>query len=437
MVGRTSELPVVSGAGVVHDLGNLIQIAFSAINIVSRTPDMPAIHSGPVLARAKASLEQAGAIVRQSLSDIRDRVDETNVTECVADVAALVETLDEAAFALKLDIESGMPKIECDPIGFRRALLNLVFNARDAIADTVLIEARTIRQDSIATGVELRVTDDGIGMSPATIARAFDPFFTTKSDGLGGVGLPMVERFVRGAGGDIAIESEPTVGTTVAMRLPAIAPAAGIGVVVEMANRSEGSKSMKLYYAPGACSLSGRISLHEAGLSADYERVDIKTKITEHGYDYIAINPKGYVPMLVLDDGNAVTENTAILEFIADREPRLAPGGPLGRTRLIEMLSWLSTELHVAFKPFFHPASEDEMAAAREAVAKRLELVSEHFNELYLFGPRFTVADAYLFVMLRWAKAFDVRMAPDLLGYFDRVAERDFVRRALAEEGLA
>lgn len=193
---------------------------------------------------------------------------------------------------------------------------------------------------------------------------------------------------------------------------------------------------MKLYYAPGACSLSGRISLHEAAFPAEFERVDIKTKFTEHGYDYTAINPKGYVPMLVLDDGNAVTENTAILEFIADRHPELAPGGPLGRTRLIEMLSWLSTELHVAFKPLWHSDSDDAKAQAAEAVARRLELVSEHVNELYLFGPRFTVADAYLFVMLRWAQAFGVRMAPEMLGYFARVLERPAVRQALIEEGL-
>lgn len=193
---------------------------------------------------------------------------------------------------------------------------------------------------------------------------------------------------------------------------------------------------MKLYYAPGACSLSGRISLHEAAFPAEFERVDIKTKFTERGYDYTAINPKGYVPMLVLDDGNAVTENTAILEFIADRHPELAPGGPLGRTRLIEMLSWLSTELHVAFKPLWHSDSDDAKAEAAEAVARRLELVSEHVNELYLFGPRFTVADAYLFVMLRWAQAFGVRMAPEMLGYFARVLERPAVRQALIEEGL-
>jgi glutathione S-transferase len=91
--------------------------------------------------------------------------------------------------------------------------------------------------------------------------------------------------------------------------------------------------------APGACSLASRISLHEAGIAADFERVDMKPKITDRGFDYNAINPKGYVPMLVLDDGTAITENTAILEFIADREPKLAPGGLLGRTRLIETLS--------------------------------------------------------------------------------------------------
>lgn len=194
---------------------------------------------------------------------------------------------------------------------------------------------------------------------------------------------------------------------------------------------------MKLYYSPGACSLAGRISLHEAGLAAEFERVDLKTKFTEQGYDFNAINPRGgYVPMLVLDDGDAVTENIAVLELIADREPKLAPGGPLGRTRLLEMLSYLSTELHIAFKPYFHDASEAEKAAAGEAVAQRLDVIAERINELYLFGPRFTVADAYLFVMLRWANGFGVRMAPEMHAYFERVAERETVRRALAEEGL-
>jgi len=240
---RTGELSAIAAAGVVHDLGNLIQIAFSAINIVSRSPDMPAIHSGPVLARARASLEQAGAIVRQCISQVRDRVDETSVLECVVDVAALVETMDETGFILKCDVEPGLPKVACDPVELRRAVLNLVFNARDAITDRgiVLIEARTIWHNMVATGVELRVADNGIGMSPATIARVFDPFFTTKSDGLGGVGLPLVERFVREARGRIFIESELAVGTTVTMRLPAVARATGAGVTVEMGTTREES----------------------------------------------------------------------------------------------------------------------------------------------------------------------------------------------------
>jgi len=193
---------------------------------------------------------------------------------------------------------------------------------------------------------------------------------------------------------------------------------------------------MKLYYAPGACSLATRISLHEAGLAATFERVDIKSKSTERGCDYTAINRGGYVPALVLDNGEIVTENVAILDLIAARDPELEPGGPLGRTRLIEMLSWLSTELHVAFKPFWHEASPLDKARASDAVAALLDQAAEHINELYLFGPRFTVADAYLFVMLRWAQAFGVPMPLELLGYFARVAERETVRRALAEEGL-
>lgn len=193
---------------------------------------------------------------------------------------------------------------------------------------------------------------------------------------------------------------------------------------------------MKLYYAPGACSLASRISLHEAGIAADFERVDLKTKVTERGDDFSAINPAGSVPMLVLDDGARLIENVAVLDLIASLEPRLGPEGPLGRTRLIEMLSYLSTELHIAFKPFWH-GGEAEKARAREAVAKRLAFLESRMVEPYLFGDRFTVADAYLFVMLRWAKGFGLPFPPRLPGYFERVSERDAVRRALAEEAPA
>jgi glutathione S-transferase len=193
---------------------------------------------------------------------------------------------------------------------------------------------------------------------------------------------------------------------------------------------------MKLYYSPGACSLSVRISLHEAGIAAAFERVDLKAKVTEHGNDYLAINPKGYVPMLVLDEGAAVTENVAVLDLVADRVPQLRPGGPLGRTRLIEMLSYLSCELHIAFKPFFHGANEAGKAAATEAVVTRLQFLEDQMPGPYLLAAHFTVADAYLFAMLRWAKGFGLPVSPRLLDYFDRLLERDAVRQALVEEGL-
>lgn len=195
---------------------------------------------------------------------------------------------------------------------------------------------------------------------------------------------------------------------------------------------------MKLYYSPGACSLAGRISLHEVGIDAEFERVDLRTKTTEQGFDFTAINAKGYVPALVLDDGETLTENLAILVLMADRQPALGPGGLLGRTRLVEMLAYISTELHKSFKPFFHRDSgSQERSQAAEAISDRLNYLSEHVAELYLFGARFTVADAYLFVTLRWALAFGIHVPTQLLGYFERVEARPAVRRALAEEGLA
>jgi glutathione S-transferase len=191
---------------------------------------------------------------------------------------------------------------------------------------------------------------------------------------------------------------------------------------------------MKLYYSPAACSLATRISLHEAGIAAEFERVDLKSKVTEHGDDYRAINPAGSVPMLVLDDGAAITENVAVLDLLAQRAPQLGVDGPLGRTRLIEMLSYLSTELHIAFKPFWHAG--DDTATAAQAVATRLAYLENRMREPYLFGAHFTVADAYLFAMLRWAKGFALPLSPRILAYFELVAERGAVRQALAEEGL-
>jgi len=193
---------------------------------------------------------------------------------------------------------------------------------------------------------------------------------------------------------------------------------------------------MKLYYSPGTCSLAPRIALIEAGLPFEGVAVDLRQRTVEDGRSLKEVNAKGYLPVLELDDGRRYTESVAVLDWIAARCPSLGVPGEDGRTRLIEMLSYLSSELHVAFKPFWHSGSDADKAVAGKAVAARLELLENHINELYLFGPRFTVADAYLFVMLRWARAFGVPLSARLFGYFERVLEHASVRRAVAEEGL-
>lgn len=194
---------------------------------------------------------------------------------------------------------------------------------------------------------------------------------------------------------------------------------------------------MKLYYATGACSLADRISLHEAGFAATFEKVDLKTKITETGADFLAVNPKGYVPVLVLDNGETLTENVAILSWIASHAPELAPSGPLGHIRLLEALAFISTEVHKAYKPLFaHGARDTDRASAAETITKRYDFFAKTLIGPYLFGHRFTVADAYLFVTLRWASQFGVTIPTSLTWYFQRVMERDSVRDSLAEEGL-
>jgi len=220
----------IATAGIVHDLGNLIQIASAAINIVGRSPLMAPADAGSILDRARLCLEHAGAIVRQNVGHLRDQAMaalQCDAAACVADVAMLVEAMDEPGLIVELNIAPDLPAVRCEPVGLRRAVLNLVLNARDAMGGdgVVGIDARALEHGE----VELRILDDGIGMSHATLARVFDPFFTTKTDGLGGIGLPMVERFVREAGGTIAIDSEPGIGTTITLRLPAIAAPSTVG----------------------------------------------------------------------------------------------------------------------------------------------------------------------------------------------------------------
>lgn len=193
---------------------------------------------------------------------------------------------------------------------------------------------------------------------------------------------------------------------------------------------------MKLYYTPGACSLAVRIALHEAGVDADFEKVDLRAKTTETGADFLAVNPKGYVPALVLDDGALLTENVAVLFWIAAQAPRLAPDG-FGRFRLLETLAFISTEIHKSFKPFYRPdSSEAEKTAGAAMAAKRLDYLAGTLNGPFLHGERFTVADAYLFVMLLWARKFGVPAPAKLTEYFERMGAREPVRRALSEEDL-
>lgn len=190
---------------------------------------------------------------------------------------------------------------------------------------------------------------------------------------------------------------------------------------------------MILYLAPGACSLADHIALHEAGLNFDQVKVDLKTHRTEDGRDYTVINPKGYVPALLLNSGEILTENIAILSWISDQStPALF--GDFVRYRLLEALAYVSTEIHKAFTPYFMPgATEDAKASAGQTILKR---IAERLNQDYLLGAGFSVADAYLFVMLMWARKNGLSLPVPLPAYFERMKARPAVQRSLKEEGL-
>ena len=193
---------------------------------------------------------------------------------------------------------------------------------------------------------------------------------------------------------------------------------------------------MKLYYTPGACSLADHIALHEAGLSFEHEKVDLRTKRTESGVDYATINPKGYVPALTLDTGETLSENIAILDWIAHQQPVLAPSGPMGHTHLLEALAYISTEIHKGFKPFFSGASDDEKAKAGETILKRMTYLADTMQCDFLFGTEVSVADCYLFVMLLWAQKNKLDVPHHLADYRDRMMKRPAVHTAMTHEGL-
>lgn len=200
---------------------------------------------------------------------------------------------------------------------------------------------------------------------------------------------------------------------------------------------------MKLYYLKGACSLASYISLCEAGLPFEASSVDLQTRKTSDGLDFNQINPKGYVPALRLDNGEVLTENVAVLQYIADRAPasQLAPPvGTLARSRLVEWLGFISSEVHKAVSPMFNPAANDEVKAyARKNLERRLDWLDKEWGtRQFLMGDTFTVADAYLFVVFSWMPHLGIDQSrwPKLQAFSERVRARPAVQKALKGEGL-
>ena len=197
---------------------------------------------------------------------------------------------------------------------------------------------------------------------------------------------------------------------------------------------------MKLYSTPGTCSLASNIALHEAGIPFELVKVDKRTK-RANGIDFLTINPKGYVPALQLDDGQVLTENVAVLQYIADLNPtaKLAPPvGTMERYRVQEWLSFINSEVHKSFSPLFSSeATEDTKTYARNILAKRLAYVEKGLGDnTYLLGDQFTIADAYLSTVLGWGSHVAVDIGPRLKSYVEGVRARPKVIEAMTAEGL-
>ncbi|SPB18716.1 glutathione S-transferase [Caballeronia novacaledonica] len=200
---------------------------------------------------------------------------------------------------------------------------------------------------------------------------------------------------------------------------------------------------MKLFYKAGACSLASHIALEESGLPYEIEAVDLKTKVTASGADFSKITAKGYVPALLLDTGEVLTEGPAILQYIADQVPakHLAPlNDGMARYRLQSWLTFIGTELHANFTPFFYPTSgSDWKATAMAKLQHRLTYVAQHIDDKqFLLGNEFSIGDAYLFTVLGWAKHIDLDLGkwPALVAYQERVGARPGVQAAMKSEGL-
>jgi glutathione S-transferase len=201
--------------------------------------------------------------------------------------------------------------------------------------------------------------------------------------------------------------------------------------------------TLKLYYSTGACSLSPHIALREAGLDFTLEKTDLKSKQTASGGDIRSVNPKGYVPVLVLESGEVLTEGPAIVQWIADQNPNsgLAPAaGTMPRYHLMEWLNFITSELHKNYSPLFNPnAPEEYKKLVREALATRYAFVNEKLaGKSYLIGEQFTVADGYLFTVTNWARIvkFDLAAYPNVLAFQERVRHRPHVVEAMKAEGI-
>ncbi|MFU0887239.1 MULTISPECIES: glutathione transferase GstA [Kluyvera] len=200
---------------------------------------------------------------------------------------------------------------------------------------------------------------------------------------------------------------------------------------------------MKLFYKPGACSLASHITLRESGKDFTLIGVDLMHKRMENGDDFLKVNPKGQVPALLLDDNTLLTEGVAIMQYIADSvadRQLLAPVGTINRYRTLEWLNYIATELHKGFTPLFRPDTpEDYKPTARALLDKKLAYIDESLaNAQWISGSRFTIADAYLFTVLRWAFAVKLEMAgyKNIAAYMERVAARPAVAAAMTAEGL-
>jgi glutathione S-transferase len=200
---------------------------------------------------------------------------------------------------------------------------------------------------------------------------------------------------------------------------------------------------MKLYYYPGACSLAPHIVAREAGIAITLEKVDLANRTTEAGANYLAVNPKGYVPALGLQDNSVLTEVSAIIQYLADSQPAtdLAPAhGSMERYRLLEWLGFISTEIHKGFGPLWNPTTPDAVkTATKERLASRFAYLDEKLGaQPFLLGNKFTIADAYLFTVVNWTNfhGIDISPFPNLQAFQARIASRPAVQQALEAEGL-